>query len=157
MEPIKKIVEQLPSKFLVQSTSISRLRDILEKGELSLYSGSLTTPVVVGCVAKIKSAFPQLPGEFYDVFASRVVDNEFCDERLTDAVNFVIDNCIYPQPTIANFISYDRTVKFKTHEQMCKEDLWSSHVAVKFPDMPKVVWVFANDVERYKLTKYVVI
>jgi len=39
---------------------------------------------------------------------------------------------------------------------MCKEDLWSSYVAVKFPDMPKVVWVFANDVERYKLNKYIV-
>ena len=128
----------------------------IERDEVSLYKGELTTAVVVDSVAKIKKAFPQLPAGFYDAFTDRIKDNEFCDERLTDAVNFVIDNCIYPQPTIANFISYDKTVKFKTHEQMCKEDLWSSHVAVKFPDMPKVVWVYANDVERYKLIKYIV-
>jgi len=135
-----------------QSTELS-----IERGEVSLYDDALAGPKdIVDASVKIKKSFPLLPMGFYDMFDIRIRETGFTAQRLTDAVNFVIDNCIYPQPTIANFISYDRTVKFKTHEQMCKEDLWSSHVAVKFPDMPKVVWVFANDVERYKLTKYLV-
>ncbi len=137
------------------------MRDILNKGEISLYSGSLSTPVVVANVARIKAAFPSLPGEFYDTFTARIVDNEFCDERLSDAVNYVIDHCIYPMPTIANFISYDRTVKFKTYDEMCKEALtsdsiWREWLAVKYPDMPKTVWIHANDVQKYNLQKYVI-
>ena len=154
-------MEQLPKKSSEQSISISRLRDILERGEISLYSGTISTHAVVESVAKIKSAFPMLPPGFYDAFASRIIDNQFCDERLRDAVNFVIDNCIYPTPTIANFISFDRTVKFKTHDEMCKEamtypQVWQQWLPVRFPNMPKTVWVFANDIERYKLTEYVV-
>jgi len=125
-------------------------------GEISLYSGLLTPAAVIDNVATIKKAFPGLPAGFYDVFADRIKENGFCDERLHDAVADVIDNCVYPIPTIANFISYDRTVKFKTHDQMCKEDLWSSHQAVKLPDLPKVIWIHSNDIAAHKLEKYLV-
>lgn len=97
-----------------------------------------------------------MPAGFYDAFTDRIQANEFCDERLTDAVNYVIDNCVYPTPTIANFISYDRTVKFKTWNEMTKEDLWDTYLPVKFPDRPKVIWVHANDIAAYKLEKYMV-
>lgn len=137
------------------------MRDSLQNNEISLYSGQLTTQVVVASVAKIKAAFPALPGGFYDTLADRITANGFCDERLRDAVNHVIDNCPYPTPTIANFISYDRTVKFKTYDEMCKEALtsdsiWREWLAVKYPDMPKTVWVHANDVQKYNLQKYVI-
>ena len=133
----------------------------IEKSEISLYSGELTTRAVTDNVARIKKAFPLLPMGFYDAFTDRIMANNFCDERLLDAVNFVIDNCPYPTPSIANFISYDRTIKFKTHEEMCKEamtydKIWDEWLAVKFPDRPKVVWIYANDIEKYKLLKYMV-
>ena len=112
-------------------------------------------------VVAIKKAFPSLPTSFYDMFDNRIKDNKFTANRLRDAVIHVIDNCVYPTPTIANFISFDRTVKFKTHDEMCKEamtypQVWQQWLPVRFPNMPKTVWVFANDIERYKLTEYVV-
>ena len=95
------------------------------------------------------------------MFGDRVIANKFTAQRLKDAVTYVIDNCPYPTPTIANFISFDRTVKFRTHEEMCKEALtyqqvWQEWLPVKMPNMPKTVWIFANDIEKYKLAEYVV-
>src|SRR5574343_469715 len=69
-----------------------------EQGEcfISKYSGELTATVLSKSVAKIKASFPQLPPEFYSILIDRVKDVGFCDKRLIDSVNYVIDNCIYP-------------------------------------------------------------
>lgn len=123
-------------------------------GEISLYTGELTPKVVIESVATIKKAFPALPAGFYDVFTDRIKENGFCDDRLRDAVNSVIDNCVYPQPTIAQFISYDKRLKFKTWHEMTKEDCWGTYLPVQLPDRPKVIWVHANDIAAYKLEKY---
>ena len=149
-------MEQLPSKYSQPSTSISRLRDFPENGEVSLYNGTLTTPVVVSCVAKIKACFPALQEGFYKTLTERIVDKEFCDERLKDAVNHVIDNCRYPQPSIADFINFDKTIKFKTWYEMTRDGDWGTYYPVKFPDRPKTVWIHANDISQYKLEKYLV-
>lgn len=126
---------------------------------VSIYAGTLTNEVALSNIVKIKAAFPALPGSFYDVLSSRLIDKGFCDTRLNDAVNHVIDNCIYPTPSIAEFISFDRTIKVKTHEEMCKEamtyeQIWDTWLPIKFPELPKVLWVHANDIEKYKLTQY---
>ena len=123
---------------------------------MSIYIGELTAQTVVACVAKIKAAFPALPKGFYDTFTGRIVEGKFCDERLKDAVNYVIDTCVYPTPTIANFISYDKAVKFKTWYDMTKEGCWDTFLPVKFPDRPKVVWIHANDIRAFNLEKYLV-
>lgn len=107
----------------------------------------------------IKRTYPALHKGFYDTLDDRIRANNFTKARLKDAVEFVIDNCRYPTPTVADFVGYDRTVKFKTHDQMCLEalnypDIWKQWLPVKFPDRPKVVWVHANDIEKYKLQKY---
>lgn len=57
---------------------------------------------------KLKKAFPTLPEEFYDILCERIKEHELTDKRLIKAVNYVIDNCVYPTPTIANFILYDQ-------------------------------------------------
>ena len=31
-------------------------------------------------------------------------------KRFFDAVNYTIDNCIYPEPTIAQILSYDKKI-----------------------------------------------
>lgn len=129
--------------------------------EISIYAGELTARAVIDNVAKIKMAFPALPAGFYDILGERIKENNFCDARLRDAIAFVIDNCLYPTPTIANFISFDRTIKFRTHEEMCKEALtyqqvWREWLPVKMPNMPKTVWIFANDIEKYNLKDFVV-
>lgn len=70
------------------------------------------------CIAKVKAAFPALAPDFYKVLIERLQEKGFSDERLTDAVNNVIDNCQYPTPTLANFLSFDRRVKVLDYNQL---------------------------------------
>lgn len=137
----------------MQQQSVSTLPST-DSNEISLYTGELTTKAVIDNVAKIKQAFPALQGGFYDVFAGRLKDKGFCDDRLRDAVNHVIDNCRYPQPSIADFVNYDKTIKFKTWFEMTRDNDWDTYFPVKFPDRPKTVWIHANDIAQYKLEKY---
>lgn len=85
---------------------------------ISLYNDVLTPECVVQNTAKIEIAFPSLPTEFHKLFQQRIKDKGFTDKRLTDAVNNVIDTCVYPQPTIANFLNYDKNVEIYTYYQM---------------------------------------
>lgn len=88
-------------------------------GTITVYSGELKQETVVKGVAKIKAAFPSLTPEFYQLFISRVRDKGFTDQRLTEAVNHVIDNCQYPTPTLANFLSFDKRVKVLNYDELC--------------------------------------
>lgn len=98
-------------------------------------------------------AFPSLPSEFYDILSNRIIDKRIGDKRLIDAVNHVIDNCIYPTPTIANFITFDKRVKLFAYEQMVKKAeefggmIWESYKAVEIPGSDKKVWVHVKDLE----------
>ena len=146
----------------MQSSTQESTELTVQKESISLYADDPAgVKDIIKAAAVIKKSFPSLPQGFYDVFGDRIRANNFTANRLKDAVTHVIDNCIYPTPTIANFISFDRTVKFKTHDEMCKEamtypQVWQQWLPVRFPNMPKTVWVFANDIEKYKLTEYVV-
>lgn len=128
-------------------------------GELSLsiYSGKLSTKVIIDNVKKIKQAFPSLPNGFYDILSDRLKNCNFSDERINDAVNNVIDNCVYPQPTIAQFISFDRRIKLYTYEEMINKvngfgvKVWEDYQSVKFPDRDKPVWVSIDDIKKYHL------
>lgn len=110
----------------------------------------------------IKKSFPSLPASFYDVFDDRVRANNFTVQRLKDAVDYVIDNCPYPMPTIANFISYDKAVKYKTYEEMMdlsvpyemNGGIWKAWLPVRLPNCSIVVWIHKSDIDRYQLYKY---
>lgn len=106
-------------------------------------------------VAKIKKSFPGLPIGFYQVFDERLKANNFTDERLTDAVNHVIDTCVYPTPTIANFISFDRRIKVYTYAQYCKlcdEGDGNNYLPVAINKNVKPVWAHINDISQFNLT-----
>jgi len=83
--------------------------------EISIYSGHLTPLGITESMIKIKRSFPELDKEFYDILQDRLKENKFCDSRLKDAVNHVIDHCVYPRPTIAEFISYDKRVRLYSY------------------------------------------
>jgi predicted RNase H-like nuclease len=129
---------------------------------ISIYSDALAdTREIIEAQKNIKRSFPALPAGFYDMFDDRIRANRFTVQRLADAVDCVIDNCIFPQPTIAQFISYDRTLKYKTYDEMCKDALtsdsvWQQWLPVKFPDRPRVVWVHENDIAKYRLQEHIV-
>jgi len=106
---------------------------------------------------KLKKAFPQLGAGFIDVFNDRIKANGYTDERLNDALAHVIDNCIYPTPTIAQFISYDRKMTLYNHSDMLKLNdtlngkAFESHKAVLIGENTFPVWAHVNDIEKYKL------
>lgn len=122
-----------------------------DKQEISIYSGELTKECVAVNLMKVKNAFPALSQEFYNIFAERVKDNHFSNQRLTDAVQYVIDNCIYPQPTIAQFISFDKKIRLYTYEQAFDN---IGLVPVKLENRKSIVWISKMDAETFNIKIY---
>ena len=124
--------------------------------EISIYEGELTTKCVIDNIAKLKMAFPALSKEFFDVFSSRIKEHGFCDNRLTDAINTVIDTCVYPIPTIAQFISFDKNIKLYNYHDMIKMNDQTG-VAFKFyrpirkKNNKKPLYASLEDIEQYNL------
>lgn len=85
---------------------------------ISLYSGELTSPAISKNIARVRAAFPSLALEYFSLLTDMVIEAKFSDDRLKDAVNHVIKNCIYPHPTIANFLSFDKKRRLYTKQQM---------------------------------------
>lgn len=109
-----------------------------ETGEasLSIYSGELTGHTMTRSVAKIKATFPGLAPGFFDIFLERIKEKGFSDKRLIDAVNYVIDTCQYPTPTLANFLSFDKRIKIRTYHELCNmvtkgEDDFNRYTKIK--------------------------
>lgn len=124
--------------------------------ELSIYRGELTTQGIIRGVATIKKAFPALPLEFYDILTDRIRAAGFTDQRLQDAVHCVVDHCIFPQPTVAQFISYDQRIRVYTYEEMLvkgHQGLWDedTYKAIQLRGMPKKVWIHVNDIAKYNI------
>ena len=107
-EIIKKVVPGMNLKQSLKSTKLKRGDDCFE---VSIYTGELTNEGLVNAAMNLKKAFPQLSAGFIDIFNDRIKENGYSDQRLKDAISHVIDNCVYPTPTIAQFISYDKKMK----------------------------------------------
>jgi len=126
----------------------------INQNEISIYLGELNTKCIVGNVAKIKKSFPGLPIGFYDVFSDRITENGFCDDRLNDAVNYVIDNCVYPTPTIAQFISFDRKIKILNYNEylkLCDDGIGNNYKPINFKDRETPVWIHVNDIKQFNI------
>lgn len=137
------------------STRVSEIAKQDEKGaEISVYRGELSAKVVSHSVAKTKAAFPSLPPEFYKILIDRVKEKGFSDERLTDSINNVIDTCQYPTPTLANFLSFDRSVKLLSYQEMCHlvtEGKASFETYAKVKVKGKTHYVSQSMKDRYNL------
>lgn len=141
------------------SENISRL--IKKDGyyEISIYDDELTTENIITGTIKLKKSFPALPKEFFDVFADRIKNNNFTDKRLNDSINHVIDNCIYPTPTIAQFISFDKRIKLYTYYDMIKmndktQGVFSQFRPIKVDGISKPMYASISDIELYNLEPY---
>lgn len=103
----------------------SQKQHSLIKGEneecfLSLYDDELTDLGIENGINRIKSAFPSLPTSFYGILIDRIAANNFGDKRLLDSINHVIETCIYPNPTIANFLNFEKKKKLYTYQEVLK-------------------------------------
>ena len=123
---------------------------------LSVYTGELTTGCIIENVKKLKQAFPALPPGYYDVLAQRVKDTGIGDARLTDAINHVIDTCVYPTPAIANFLSYDKRIRLFTYAEMCDlvplhgNGIWNDYKIVRKLGKTNF-WASVLDIETYNI------
>ena len=128
---------------------------------VSAYKDNSTTQGLINGITRIKKAFPSLPIEFYEILKERIQSKGFTDKRFADAVNSVIDTCVYPTPTIAQFISWDKRIPMFTYEQICKKfdesglgaKFWTYYKSLQFNDKATRVWIHVNDVEQYNITE----
>jgi hypothetical protein len=88
------------------------------KQYMSIYEGELTQAEMAKCMARLKIAFPSLPKEFYRLLGNRMKEKGFTDDKMRDAINYVIDNCKYPIPTISEILSYDRVAKLYSYNEV---------------------------------------
>ena len=118
------------------------------KAYVSVYSGELTQPEMARYMARLKIAFPSLPKDFYMLLGERMKEKGFSDEKMKDAIHYVIDNCRYPVPTIAEFLSYDKVVKLYSYKEAT--EMATSHKA-SFEDFERRVidgtryWILKSD------------
>ena len=57
--------------------------------------------------------------KFFDLLASRIIDNDFTEKRFRDAINYVLDNYDYPELKISQIIKFDKRAKLYTYEEAC--------------------------------------
>lgn len=127
--------------------------------ELSVYAGDLTDRVMVNAAKQILKSFPTLNNDFIDILIQRIKQNGFSDKRLMDAVNHVIDNCVYPSPTVAQFISFDKVVKIYTYDDVMRminevPNVFETYKAIRLPNAVKPMYVHINDFTRYNLAPW---
>jgi len=132
----------------------SSLRSLQSDG-ISVYSvGKMTQKCELDCIKSLNQSFPQLPIEFYDTLHDRLIENGFTDARLKDAVGNLIDTCVYPQPTIANIISWDKVIKRYSYNEMCDmialhgAAVWKRYGSLKTLGN-RVYWINLVEAEQY--------
>jgi len=103
-----------------------------------------------------------MPG-FFEVFNDMLRVSGFSDQRLRDAVDHVIQNCVYPNPTIAQFLSWDKRIKVLTYEEMLKKAdefggdktagkiFESQYKQIQLPNRERKVWVHVDDAKMFNL------
>lgn len=136
--------------------SLSTLTRKENSFEISVYRDGLTKKGIVEMSMKIQRAFPNLEPDFFNIFSDRIKANKFTDNRLKDAVEHVIDTCVYPTPTIAQFISFDKHVKLYTYEDVLEMNklhgkVFGTYRPVKVGKAVKPMYAHINDIETYNL------
>lgn len=91
----------------------NRQISVYEKGEVSAEA------FAQGC-QKIRSAFPDLPNEWYQILNEAIDEESFTDEKFRNAVWNLIKTCVYKKPTIADLLGYDKTIKIYTYNELWK-------------------------------------
>jgi len=70
-----------------------------------MYSG-LTAQGIADNIERINENFPSATKGFYKILCDRIKAHKFTDFEFTRAVSHVIDTCKFPNPMVAEFISY---------------------------------------------------
>jgi hypothetical protein len=96
--------------------------------QISLYDGPPVSENAIAVqTARLKAAFPKMEKLFFDILAERIVENDFTEKRLKDAVNSVIDNFRYKELTVSDIIGFDRRVKLYTGNEFVNAQMRGIH------------------------------
>ena len=128
------------------------LKTVSGSSSLSVYKDTLTKECVIECNLIIRQAFPTLGQGFFIQLNRLIAENNFTDQRLREATDYVISNCIYPQPTIANFLSYDNRIKLYSYNDirdMCQPGYSAFDYYELIEDLNKYAAI--NDIKKYGL------
>ena len=163
MENLTQIADLLPQRNEKRPSGLSREESREEwKNGITLYNDKQAEPKLIAEeVVKLKSAFPAISNEFLDVLSERIYANNFTEERIRDAVAYVLDNFRYRQPTIADVISFDKRVKVYSYVQILRmlvevgPSVWNDYKPVKIEGVDRTVYVNIAEAEslglKYKL------
>jgi hypothetical protein len=141
-------------------STIPQIKNKGEHCEISAYQNTgLSQKVLTEQIAKVYKAFQGIENkEYFQVLKERIKESGFSNEKLKDAVNHVIDTCVYPRPQIAEFLSYDKKIKLYTYDQ--KIELINKmggnlanklYKSVKIQGQKRPMWAHIDDIEKYKL------
>ena len=136
-----------------------------DKNEISVYkSGAVSPDVLASGIKMIAQSFPKLTKGWYEVLKEMMKDEGFNDNRFSDAVKSLIKNCPYPEPTIANIIGYDKTVKVFTYSDLQLKHKDAYYMGATYDPIAKeytkidfygqVRYARNEDVERFNLGKH---
>jgi hypothetical protein len=118
----------LPKASLPALPAHKQIRQTKDSQELSLYSDNLPSPQGIAVqIARLKVAFPKMERHFFDILAERIVDNDFTEKRLEEAVNHIIDNFQYKELNVADIIKFDKQVKLYTGNEFVNAQMNGIH------------------------------
>ena len=125
---------------------------------LTVYQDNLTDVEIVKQLKKVRDAFPSLQPEFFVLLQQQIIENKFTDKKLIDSVNNLIKTCVYPVPTIANILNFDKTVKLYEYKEIL--DI-NNLTKTAFTDYQKVdignnefKYAKIEDIKTYNLPKF---
>ncbi|HEY0088895.1 MAG TPA: hypothetical protein VGB37_08630 [Candidatus Lokiarchaeia archaeon] len=128
-------------------------QQITQNNSISIYQGNLNVKFAIDQFKRLKNAFPNVSPVFNDILMERIKENKFTNQRLKDAIDNLIDNFCYPNPSISNIISFDKRVKLHPYGEVCElvYNGWSfedfAHIKIK----GKLFWITKAEKEQYKI------
>ena len=142
-----------------RTSSLERLQTELQedrRSEITVYSDNIAEPATVAKeVVKLKHAFPTISSEFADILCERIIANNFTEQRVRDAVSYVLDNFKYQKPSVADVVSFDKKLKIFNYTQMLEKlneigaSVWNDYKPVILPGCKKTVYIDISEAEAY--------
>ena len=131
-----------------------------ESGNLMIdpHFGRQTTKGYAEVTAMAIKAFPKLNADFFELLNERALDKGFSNRKFYECVKNVIDNFNYPEPTLANFLTFDKSLQLYRYDQKLKliDELGASvanklYKSVRINGRTKPLWAHIDDIEKYNI------
>jgi len=114
---------ETPAHYETKQRPLGRVYKTKDGLEVSLYGDDILKKIDTSRVDfnVLHHAFGEKSGDFWTLMATRILANNFTEERLKDAIHNAIDTC--RTLTIADIIQYDKRVKLYTGRDFLEAQL----------------------------------